>query len=291
MKLLVVGAYGMLGREVVAAATAAGHTVIERDVDSIDIVDAEFTTEVVTGDAPDAVVNCAAFTDVDGAEDQEDVALAVNGAGAGNLAHAAAAAGARIVHLSTDYVFPGDATEPYVESSPTGPRSAYGRTKLAGELEVAAANPNHAIARTAWLFGAHGKNFVDTILRIAAERDTIQVVDDQQGCPTWAGHLAPALVTLAEREATGIFHVAGGGRCTWFDLAREALAATGSTCTVEPTTTEAFPRPAPRPAFSVLATERGADAVLLPPWEEGLAGFLASRPRPGTDITTTGDAR
>lgn len=291
MKLLVVGAYGMLGREVVAAAAAAGHTVVERDVDSIDIVDAEFTTDVVTADAPDAIVNCAAFTDVDGAEDQEDVALAVNGAGAGNLAHAAAAAGARIVHLSTDYVFPGDATEPYVESSPTGPRSAYGRTKLAGEREVAAANPNHAIARTAWLFGAHGKNFVDTILRIAAERDTIEVVDDQEGCPTWAGHLAPALVTLAERDATGIFHTAGAGRCTWFDLAREALAATGSTCTVEPTTTAAFPRPAPRPAFSVLATERGADAVLLPPWEEGLAGFLASRPQPGTDITTTGDAR
>lgn len=291
MRLLVVGAYGMLGREVVASAAAAGHTVIERDVDSIDIVDAEFTNDVVAGDAPDAIVNCAAFTDVDGAEDQEDVALAVNGTGAGNLAHAAAAAGARIVHLSTDYVFPGDATEPYVESSPTGPRSAYGRTKLAGELEVAAANPNHAIARTAWLFGAHGKNFVDTILRLAAERETLQVVDDQEGCPTWAGHLAPALVTLAERDATGVFHTAGGGRCTWFDLAREALAATGSTCTVEPTTTDAFPRPAPRPAFSVLETERGADGVLLPPWREGLAGFLAERPAPGTDITTTGDHR
>jgi dTDP-4-dehydrorhamnose reductase len=291
VKLLVVGAYGMLGREVVAAATAAGHAVIERDVDSIDIVDAELTNDVVAGDAPDAVINCAAFTDVDGAEDQEDVALEVNGTGAGNLAYAAAAAGARIVHLSTDYVFPGDATEPYVESSPTGPRSAYGRTKLAGERAVAVANPNHAIARTAWLFGAHGRNFVDTILRLAAERDTLQVVDDQEGCPTWAGHLAPALVTLAERDATGVFHAAGGGRCTWFDLAREALAATGSTCTAEPTTTDAFPRPAPRPAFSVLATERGADAVHLPPWQEGLAGFLAERPTPGTDLTTTGDPR
>jgi len=291
VKVLVVGAYGMLGREVVAAAEGAGHTVIERDVDSIDIVDPEFTTEVVTGDAPDAIINCAAFTDVDGAEDQEDVALEVNGAGAGNLAHAAAEAGARIVHLSTDYVFPGDATQPYVESDATGPRTAYGRTKLAGELEVAAANPDHAIARTAWLFGAHGKNFVDTILKLAATRETLQVVSDQEGCPTWAGHLAPALVTLAEANATGIFHAAGGGRCTWFDLATAALAATGSPCRVEPTTSEAFPSPTPRPAFSVLGTERGADAVHLPPWEEGLAGFLAGRPVAGTDITTTGDPR
>ncbi len=291
MKLLVVGAYGMLGREVVAAAGAAGHTVIERDVDSIDIVDAEFTTDVVTGDAPDVVVNCAAFTDVDGAEDQEDVALEVNGDGAGNLAAAAAAAGARIIHLSTDYVFPGDAAEPYVESDVTGPRTAYGRTKLAGEIAVARANPNHAIARTSWLFGAHGKNFVDTILRLATDRDTLQVVDDQEGCPTWAGHLAPALITLAEGDATGIFHAGGGGRCTWFDLATAAVTATGLPCRVEPTTSEAFPSPTPRPAFSVLATERGADAVHLPPWEEGLAGFLAGRPVPGTDITTTGDPR
>jgi dTDP-4-dehydrorhamnose reductase len=291
VKLLVVGAYGMLGREVVAAASAAGHAVIERDVDSIDIVDAQLTNDVVAGDAPDAVINCAAFTDVDGAEDQEDVALEVNGTGAGNLAYAAAAVGARIVHLSTDYVFPGDATEPYVESDPTGPRSAYGRTKLAGELAVARANGNHVIARTAWLFGVHGKNFVDTILRLAAERQTLQVVDDQEGCPTWAGHLAPALITLAERDATGIFHAAGGGRCTWFDLATAAVAATGLPCRVEPTTSEAFPSPTPRPAFSVLATERGADAVHLPPWQQGLAGFLAGRPVAGADITTTGDPR
>lgn len=292
MRLLVVGAYGMLGREVVAAASAAGHDVVERDVDSIDIVDADRTTAIVAADAPDAVVNCAAFTDVDGAEEQEDVALQVNGEGAGNLAAAAANAGARIVHVSTDYVFPGDASEPYVESSATGPRSAYGRTKLAGERAVVAANPDHAIARTAWLFGAHGKNFVDTILTLAAGRDTLQVVDDQRGCPTWAGHLAPALVSLSGREATGVFHLAGGGACTWFDLARAALAATGSPCRVEPTTTDAFPRPAPRPAFSVLASERGADAVDLPPWEAGLAGFLAERAAAATtDVTRTGDPR
>lgn len=286
MRLLVVGANGMLGREVVAAARAAGCEVTGRDVESIDITDAPGTARIVAADAPDAVVNCAAYTDVDGAEEHEDAALAVNGAGAGNLAAAAAAAGARIVHPSTDYVFPGDAGEPYVESSQTGPRSAYGRTKLAGEQAVAAANPDHAIARTAWLFGVHGKNFVDTILRLAGERDAIQVVDDQVGCPTWAGHLAPALVGLAQSRATGIFHVAGGGRCSWFELAREAVARSGIACEVEPTTTDAFPRPAPRPAFSVLASERGADAITLPPWQEGLAGFLTER-----ENTTTGAMR
>lgn len=285
-RLLVVGANGMLGREVVAAARAAGHEVTARDVESIDITDAAGTAQIVAADAPRAVVNCAAFTDVDGAEEREQDALAVNGTGAGNLAAAAAAAGARIVHPSTDYVFPGDASDPYVESSPTGPRSAYGRTKLAGELAVAAANPGHAIVRTAWLFGVHGRNFVDTILRLASERETIQVVDDQVGSPTWAGHLAPALVELAGRETTGIFHAAGAGRCSWFQLAREAVARAGIRCEVEPTTTAAFPRPAPRPAFSALASERGADAITLPPWQEGLAGFLAERAH-----TTTGAMR
>jgi dTDP-4-dehydrorhamnose reductase len=277
MRLLVVGANGMLGREVVAAARAAGHDVTGRDVESIDITDADGTARIVAADAPGAVVNCAAFTDVDGAEQRERDALAVNGTGAGNLAAAAAAAGARIVHPSTDYVFPGDASEPYVESSQTGPRSAYGRTKLAGELAVAAANPRHAIVRTAWLFGVHGKNFVDTILRLASERDSIQVVDDQIGCPTWAGHLAPALVELTGRDATGLFHVAGAGCCSWFELATEAVRRSAIACDVEPTTTDAFPRPAPRPAFSVLASERGADAITLPPWQQGLAGFLAER--------------
>ncbi|CAB4916356.1 unannotated protein [freshwater metagenome] len=277
MRILVVGAYGMLGREAMAAARVAGHDVEGRDVDTLDIVDPQAALEVVADTEPDAVINCAAFTNVDAAEDQEDVALAVNGDGAGNLAAAAAAHGARIVHVSTDYVFPGDATRPYVESDATGPRSAYGRTKLAGELAVARANPDHVIARTAWLFGVHGRNFVDTMLELGASRDSVAVVDDQVGCPTWAGHLAPALVTLAQRPATGLFHTAGAGSCTWFDLTRAAFDATDTACSVEPTTTANFPRPAPRPAFSVLVSERGADAVVLPPWEEGLAGYLAAR--------------
>ncbi len=277
MRILVVGANGMLGGTLMSAGIAAGHDMVGRDVESIDITDVHGTHDVVAADAPDAVVNCAAFTDVDGAQEREAVALAVNGAGAGNLAAAAATCGARIVHLSTDYVFPGDASVPYVESDATGPRSAYGRTKLAGELAVADAAPDHAIARTAWLYGAGGRNFVQTMLDLGAQRDELRVVDDQVGCPTWTGHLAPVLLQLAGSRATGIFHAAGGGRCSWFDLARAALTATGSPCRVEPTTTAEFPRPAPRPAFSVLATERGDDAVHLPDWREGLAGFLAAR--------------
>ena len=289
MRLLVVGSAGMLGHTLVPTARAAGHEVIERDIDSIDITDAPGTAAIVAADAPDAVINCAAWTDVDGAEEPEDHAQRVNGEGAGNLAAAARAAGARIVQISTDYVFPGDAREPYVESDPTGPRSAYGRTKLAGEQAVAAAAPDHVIARTAWLYGAGGRNFVDTMLALGAEREAVRVVDDPVGCPTWAGHLAPALVELAAGTATGVFHAAGGGHCSWFDLAREALAATGSACRVEPTTTAEFPRPAPRPAFSVLQTERGEDAVHLPHWREGLAGFLAARARSTT--TTAGGPR
>ena len=277
MKILVVGSNGMLGGALMTAGAAAGHEMVGRDVESIDITDAAGTHDRIAADAPQVVVNCAAFTDVDGAQEHEATALAVNGAGAGNLAAACAAAGARVIQLSTDYVFPGDATEPYLESDATGPRSAYGRTKLAGELAVADDAPDHAIVRTAWLYGAGGKNFVQTMLDLGAQRDVVRVVDDQRGCPTWTGHLVPVLLELAASPATGIFHAAGGGSCTWFDLAREALAAVGSPCRVEPTTTAEFPRPAPRPAFSVLATGRGSGAVHLPSWQDGLAGFLAAR--------------
>ena len=287
MRILVIGAQGMLGGTLMEAGRKAGHDMLGRDIESIDITDAAATAAIVAGDAPQAVVNCAAFTNVDACEEHEAAALAVNGPGAGNVAAAAAAAGARVVHVSTDYVFPGDAREPYVESSPTGPRTAYGRTKLAGELAVADAAPDHAIARTAWLYGAGGTNFVQTMLDLGAERESVSVVDDQVGCPTWTGHLAPALLELAAGRATGSFHAAGGGRCSWFDLAREALAGAGSSCHVEPTTTAAFASPTPRPAFSVLVSERADDAVHLPDWREGLAGFLAAR----AATITTGSPR
>jgi dTDP-4-dehydrorhamnose reductase len=226
---------------------------------------------------PDAVVNCAAWTDVDGAESDEDAATAINGDGAGHVAAAAAEAGAFVVHVSTDYVFAGDATEPYAEADPTGPRTAYGRSKLAGERAVAAAAPGaHAIVRTAWLFGPHGKNFVDTILRLGGERDALNVVADQIGSPTFTGHLAQALVTIAETRPNGVLHVAGGGRCSWYELARETFERAGMAVRVRPCTTAEYPLPAPRPAFSVLGSSRH-DHPTLPPWQEGLAAHLAIR--------------
>jgi dTDP-4-dehydrorhamnose reductase len=193
------------------------------------------------------------------------------------VAAAAAEAGAHVVHVSTDYVFAGDATQPYAEDAPTGPRTAYGRSKLAGERAVAAAAPDaHAIVRTAWLFGPHGPNFVDTMLRLGSERTELNVVDDQLGCPTYAGHFAHALVQIAAARTQGVLHVAGGGACTWYELARATFARAGLGVTVHPCTTADFPRPAPRPAYSVLGSTR-RDAPVLPPWQDGLAAHLNAR--------------
>ena len=266
MRLLVTGAAGMLGRDVVAA--AGDHEVIALARADLDITDPDAVRTAIQSARPDAVINCAAWTDVDGAEEHEAEATAVNGAGAGNVA----AAAPYVVHVSSDYVFDGEATEPYTEATPTAPRSAYGRSKLAGELALEGANA--AIVRSSWLFGPHGRNFVDTMRRLGAERDELAVVDDQIGCPTYTGHLAPALVTIAERGLTGVMHVAGGGRCSWLDLAVATFDETGLHCTVRPQSTADLGRPAPRPAFSALASTRD-DAPVLPPWREGLRAHLA----------------
>src|ERR687889_2694169 len=233
MRLLVIGAAGMLGQDLLAAARAAGHEPVGLDLPELDITDSEATLAAVREVAPDAVVNCAAWTDVDGAEAQEELAARVNAEGAANVAAAAASAGAHAIQISTDYSFDGTATEPYTESSPTNAIGAYGRTKLAGELAVSeAATPGFAIVRSSWLFGPHGKNFVDTILRLGAERGELSVVADQVGCPTYTGHLAEALVDIAERRLTGVLHVTGGGSCSWFELAQATFEETGVECTV-----------------------------------------------------------
>jgi dTDP-4-dehydrorhamnose reductase len=274
MRLLVTGAAGMLGRDVVAAAGDAGHEAVALARADLDITDADAVRAAVLAAQPAAVINCAAWTDVDGAETDEAQATAVNGAGAGHVAEAAAAAGALLVHVSSDYVFDGTATAPYREDAPTGPEGAYGRSKLAGEHAVTAAGGRSAIVRSAWLFGPHGKNFVDTMRRLGAEREEIAVVDDQVGCPTYTGHLAPALVAIAERGTTGVLHVAGGGSCSWFELAQATFEETGISCKVNPQSTADLGRPAPRPAFSVLASTRD-DAPALPHWRDGLRAHLA----------------
>jgi dTDP-4-dehydrorhamnose reductase len=277
VKLLVTGAQGMLGRAVVECATRLGHDVRAATRAELDVTDAEATRQALLAGRPRAVINCAAYTDVDGAESDRQGAERVNAGGAGHVAAAAAEIGARIVHVSTDYVFDGSKREPWLESDPVAPLGVYGDTKLAGELAVAEANPSHTIARTAWLFGSGGRNFVDTMLAIGAQRDEVCVVTDQVGCPTWTGHLAGALVELAERpEETGIVHVAGAGQCSWNEFALEIFERAGIDCRVLPATSEQFVRPARRPAYSVLGSER-RDPVTLPPWQRGLAEYLATR--------------
>lgn len=267
----------MLGHRVVEDARARGWDAVGIDLVDGDLTDAGVAQDLVEQAGPDAVIHCAAFVDVDDAEANEAAALAVNADASANVAAAAAMLGARIVAVSTDYVFDGTLTgRPYVESDPTSPLGAYGRTKLAGEQAVIGHNDNHAIARTAWLFGVGGKNFLNTMLEAAKTRDEVSVVTDQIGSPTFAGHLSPALLDLAAGDATGIFHTAGGGQCSWHALTVELYRAAGVTARVNETTAAEFQRPAPRPAWSVLASERD-ETPRLPPWQEGVAQYLNER--------------
>ena len=274
MRVLVPGAGGMLGRDVVRAATEVGHEVVGADHAALDVANEHAVRDAVVAMRPDAVVNCAGYTDVDGAEADEERALQVNGQGARNVAGAAATAGATVVYVSTDYVFDGRKGAPYVESDEPNPLSSYGRSKLAGERATAAAAPRHVITRSSWLFGAHGPNFVATILRVARERGELAVVDDRVGSPTWTGHLAGALVKLAASKAFGVHHVAACGACSRFELAREALERAGVECRLRPSSSAELALAAPRPAFSALETER-SDSVVLPRWRQGLARYLA----------------
>ena len=208
----------MLAHDVRRVAERAGHELVLVDLPELDITDAEAVNAFFERERPEASINCAAWTDVDGAETKREQAHAVNADGAGNLARAAAAVGSPLLHISTDYVFDGTAPldaagrpRPYLESDPVGPRSVYGSTKLDGERQVMAASRKHCVVRTAWLYGIDGPNFVATMLRLAGERDAVQVVDDQIGSPTWSGHLAPAILGLLEREVSGLVHLTGAG--------------------------------------------------------------------------------
>lgn len=257
MRWLVVGANGMLGRDLVAALTARGDMVTGVDRDEVDITDPSATAGLADG--YEVVVNCAAYTAVDRAEEDEPAAFAVNAVGAANTARAARASGARLVQISTDYVFGGGATEPYGEDEPMAPLSAYGRTKAAGEWAVRAECPDSLVVRTAWLYGAHGACFPRTIVRAARERGALQVIEDQVGPPTWTVDLADLVLRLLDAGApAGTYHGTSSGRTSWFGFARAAVEAAGlDPAIVAPTTAAEYVRPAPRPAFSVL----GHDAV------------------------------
>ena len=275
-RVLITGAGGMLGQDVASAAHAAGLEVIALLRRELDITDPRSVADAVLDTRPDVVVNCAAWTDVDGAEADPDGARSANAAGPGNVARAARASGAWTIHVSSDYVFDGTKRTPYLESDATSPVNEYGRSKLEGEREVALAAPEAStIVRSSWLFGSGGPCFPRTILRLAAERDELEVVDDQIGCPTFTGHLADALVELCRDPRPGVLHVAGAGQCSWFDFALHTVASAGLDCEVMPVPTSRMPRPATRPAYSVLRSER--EAPMLPQWREGLAVFMAAQ--------------
>ena len=266
----------MLGRDVALAATNAGHQVSAQARTDLDVTDPAAVAERIERDRPDAVINCAAWTDVDGAEEQEADAMAVNGTGAGNVAAGAAAAGAKVVYVSSDYVFDGEKDSPYFEVDEPGPLSAYGRTKLAGEEATGAANKRHFVVRSSWLFGIGGGNFVETMLQLAADHGEVLVVRDQVGSPTYTWHLASGLVRLIEGSAFGIHHMAAAGACSWYDFAREVFDQAKIECKVMSATTDMLARPAPRPRYSALGTQR-EHPILLPSWRDGLAGYLAQR--------------
>ena len=277
MRVLVTGANGQLGTELVDLyAGRDGDEVLGVDLPNVDITDPESVAAAFASFPPDVVINCAAWTAVDAAEENEDAAFVVNADGPRVLAHASRDAGAWLVQISTDYVFSGDATSPYAEDAEPDPRSAYGRTKLAGERAVQQELPDaHYIVRTAWLYGHEGSNFVKTMLRLEAAHDTVDVVDDQVGQPTYAADLAAQIAALVDvRPAAGIFHGTNSGTVSWNGFTREIFRLMGADPErVRAVTSEQFVRPAPRPAYSVLGHARWADIGLVPmrDWRSAIA--------------------
>ena len=252
---LVTGAGGMLGTDMVAVLTSHGEPVTGMNRADLDVTDAAAVSEAIARSRPDVVVNCAAWTAVDDAEASEENALAVNAGGAANRAAGCAASGARLVQVSTDYVFAGDAGRPYAENDVPAPRTAYGRTKLAGERAVLDRLPESGfVVRTAWLYGAHGPSFVGTMIKLEDQRPTVDVVDDQHGQPTWTVDVARQIVALVHSAAApGIYHATSSGQTTWFGLAREIFTLLGADpARVRPIPSSALSRAAPRPAYSVL---------------------------------------
>jgi dTDP-4-dehydrorhamnose reductase len=276
VKLLVTGAGGMLGRDVMLAAGNAGHDVVGYGHSELDVADEAAVEAKFELERPDVAINCAAWTDVDGAEEHEEEATRINGGGAGNVAAAAASVGASVVYVSSDYVFDGSKGAPYVETDQTAPLSAYGRGKLAGEEATRAANKRHFVVRSAWLFGTGGHNFVETMLRLATDHGEVLVVRDQVGSPTYTWHLAYGIVRLIEGVEFGIHHMAAAGACSWYEFAREIFDQAKVECKVMSATTDMLGRPAPRPPYAALTSQR-EHAIELPSWQDGLAAYLSQR--------------
>ena len=280
MRWLVTGASGQLGSDVTAVLRTYAEDVVPCERDRLDISDPDSVQSVLDEEKPDLIINCAAYTRVDDAETDEETAFCVNADGPDLLARWCYDTRARLVHVSTDYVFSGDGAEPYPEETPVAPRSAYGRSKAAGERAVLSSGAHAWVVRTAWVYGAVGHNFVKTMARLSKTSETVSVVDDQIGSPTWSLHLARGLVALAASGTRpGILHCTNAGEASWFVFTRAIFAEMGlDPARVQPTTSDGFPRPAPRPAYSVLSDRRWVAAGLpvMAHWRDALhEAFLA----------------
>lgn len=278
MKVLLTGANGQLGR-CFQDRLPTGWQILATDSAELDITELAQVTAAITAFKPDAIVNAAAYTAVDKAESEVELAELINATGPVNLASVAVQHGIRFVHVSTDYVFDGSASTPYTEESLTNPLSVYGRTKLAGELAVSAAAPNAIIVRTAWVFSEYGNNFVKTMLRLGKERDALSIVGDQRGCPTYAGDIAQAIIALLQQQAAGgIYHYTGDKEVSWFEFAQAIFtvavqkAVLSKAPTLTPITTEQYPTPAHRPAYSTLAGDKIKGlGIALSDWQSALS--------------------
>ena len=268
--IVMIGVGGMLWRAWANLLDQHGLAHIDPPLDQLDLTRPQ-TLEPFIGEGCGLVINCAAYTDVDAAETNQDLAFAINGHGVGTLAQRCAAVGATLVHYSTDYVFSGDATSPYAVDAPRQPLGAYARSKALGEELLEQSGCDHLLVRTSWLYAPWGKNFVRTIASLAKTREMLKVVDDQRGRPTSAEHLAQTTFKLLDRSTRGAYHVTDGGECTWHGFAAEIVRLGGSACRVAPCTTAEFPRPARRPPYSVLDLTK-AESLLgaMPHWEENL---------------------
>jgi dTDP-4-dehydrorhamnose reductase len=275
MKVLVTGANGQLGTDVVALFQGSNE-VIGVGRNEMDITNLDQCIQVIEKHQPDVIIHCAAYTAVDLAEEEEDIAYQVNAYGSRNLAIAAERVGSKICYISTDYVFDGTAAKPYREYDNTNPTSVYGKSKRAGESLVQALSSKFFIVRTSWVYGLHGNNFVKTMLKLAVGRDQLKVVNDQVGSPTFTEDLAEFLLRLVATENYGIYHASNSGVCSWYDFAKVIFEESNISITVNPCTTEEFPRPAPRPKYSVMEhmSIRANGFDDLRPWQEGLRDFL-----------------
>lgn len=276
MKALILGATGLLGKALVRE--WSDDTVLAMGSRDVDIRDAAKVQETVAKARPDWIVLAAAYTDVDGCESNKDLALSVNRDGALNVARAAAAFGAKVIFLSTDYVFDGKNTSPYEVDEPRNPQSVYGRSKAEAETGLLEILPDCCIARTSWVFGVRGKCFPDTILKLAGNRPALDVVNDQRGCPTYTVDLSRAIIQLCRKNATGIVHVTNAGDCSWFEFAREIVARARLATEVRPVSSQQMLRPAPRPTYSVLsATGLRRYRIEMPGWKDALGRYLEER--------------